>query len=49
MGDPKIDPNDSIEAIWCVNSETGEQVLVELRTEEFLARKDKDGNIVWQT
>lgn len=41
-----IDPNDRVEAVWCINSETGEQVLIDRITNTIIARKDKDGKIV---
>ena len=44
--DRYIDPNNRSEAVWCVNSETGEQVLIDRLTNTIIARKDKDGNIV---
>ncbi len=41
-----IDPNERVEAVWCVDSETGEQVLMDRLTNKPIARKDKDGNIL---
>jgi len=35
-----------MEGIWCVDSETGLQYLLDLKTGTILARKDSDGNIV---
>ncbi len=46
MDDTKIDPNERIEAIWCVDSETGEQLLIDRLTNKIVAKKDKDGNLV---
>lgn len=46
MDDTKINPNDRIEAVWCKDSETGEEVLIEWLTSRIIAKKDKDGNIV---
>lgn len=40
------DPNERVEAIWCVDSETSEELLIDLLTNKIIARKDKDGNIV---
>lgn len=34
-----VNPEDRIEAIWCVDSETGERVLIDLKTSEILVRK----------
>lgn len=44
-----IDPNDRVEAVWCVDSETGEQVLMDCLTNKLIARKDKNGNFIWET
>lgn len=41
-----MDANDRFEADWCIDSETGEQILVDRATKEILARKDKNGNIL---
>ncbi len=46
MDDTKIDPNERIEAIWCIDSETGEQLLIDRLTNKIVAKKDKDGNLV---
>ena len=47
MDDNKtIDPNDRIEAVWCKDSETSEEVLIDRLTNQIIARKDKDGNII---
>lgn len=46
MDDTKIDPNERVEAVWCVDSETGEHVLIDRLTNKIIARKDKAGNIV---
>jgi hypothetical protein len=34
-----------INAVWCVNSETGEEVLIDRETNAIVAVKDKDGVI----
>lgn len=36
---------DVIQALWCVDSETSEQVLINLRTNEIIAKR-VDGRIV---
>jgi hypothetical protein len=41
-----MDANERIEAIWCVDSETGERLLIDLKTNEILARKNEKGEIV---
>ncbi len=44
-----MDANERIgldEAAWCVDSETGEQLLIHYKTGEILARKDREGNII---
>jgi hypothetical protein len=46
MDDKKIDPNEQVRAIWCIDSETSEELLINLDTNQILARKDKDGNII---
>lgn len=40
------DPNERVRAIWCIDSETSEELLIDLETNKILARKDRDGNIV---
>jgi hypothetical protein len=44
--DDKIDPTERVEAVWCKDSETCEEVLIDRITNKIIARKDKDGNIV---
>lgn len=46
MDKNKIDPNERLRALWCIDSETSEELLINLETNEIIARKDKDGNIV---
>lgn len=41
-----MDANDRLEGRWCVDSETGEHLLIDLKTGQILARKDSDGNII---
>lgn len=36
----------TLEALWCKDSETGETVLIDVFTKQIIARKDRDGNIV---
>lgn len=44
--DDKINPNERMEAIWCKDSETNEEMLIDRLTNKIIAKKDKDGNIV---
>lgn len=44
--DDKINPEERVEAVWCVDSETSEQVLIDRLTNKIIARKDRQGNIV---
>lgn len=44
--DEKIDPNERVEAVWCKDSETSEEVLIDRLTNKIIARKDDKGNIV---
>lgn len=46
MDDKKLDLDKTLDAIWCVDSETGQHVLIDRQTNEIIARKDKNGNIV---
>jgi len=47
MDDNKnLDLNKRLNALWCVDSETSEEVLIDLDTNRILARKDRDGNII---
>lgn len=48
MDTEKINPNDRIEAVWCKDSETSENVLIDRLTNRILAKKDKDGNTIWE-
>ena len=41
-----MDVNKTLDAVWCVNSETGEKVLMDRQTNEVIARKDRDGKII---
>lgn len=41
----KPDQDERIYAVWCYDSETGEQALIDRKTNKIIARKDKDGNI----
>lgn len=41
-----MDANERIEGRWYVDSETGEQILLDLKTGEVLARMDREGNII---
>lgn len=42
-----MDADKRIEAVWCIDSETGEQMLLDLATGQELARKDRNGNIIY--
>lgn len=46
MDKNNIGPNERVEAVWCVDSETGEQLLIDLITNKILAKKDNQGNLV---
>lgn len=46
MADEENRQEQRIEAIWCVDSSTGEQVLIDIYSKEILARKDDKGNII---
>lgn len=39
--------NDTLDAIWVVNSETSEELLLDQKTGQVLARKDHAGKIVY--
>lgn len=41
----KSDSDKRLYAVWCYDSETGEQALIDRKTNTIIARKDKDGNI----
>lgn len=43
--DGKLDPNERLEAVWCKDSETSEEVLIDQFTNKIIARRDKDGKI----
>ena len=36
----KFDPDERINARWCVDSETGDGVLIDIRTNKILWRRD---------
>lgn len=38
--------DNTLVAQWCVDSETGEKILIDTHTWQIIARKDKDGKIV---
>ena len=40
------DVNKTLDAIWCIDSETGEKVLMDRQTNKPIARKDRNGNII---
>lgn len=40
---------DTIEAVWAWDEETGEQLLIGLKSGRILARKNKNGEIVDET
>ena len=48
MDNSKIDPDKRLDAIWCTDSETGERVLMDRKTNTRIAHKDKNGDIVWE-
>lgn len=48
MDDKKVDPDKRMEAVWCVDSESGEQVLMDRETNRRVAHKDADGRTVWE-
>ncbi len=48
MDDQKVDPNDPLDAIWCVNSETGERVLIDRIANRRIAHKGAEGETVWE-
>jgi hypothetical protein len=39
--------NERWEAVWTVDSETGEQVLRDLKTGKVIAKRDKNGEIIY--
>lgn len=41
-----FDPEKVIKALWCVDSETGEELLVNLATNEVLLRRTKEHEII---
>ncbi len=36
-----IDMDKTIDAIWCIDSETGEEVLIDRKDNQILARRDR--------
>lgn len=46
MNRDDINPDDRIEAVWCKDSETGEEVLIDILTNRIVARKNSQGEIV---
>lgn len=36
-----------LDAVWCVDSETGEQNLIHYKTGFIIAKKDANGNIIY--
>jgi hypothetical protein len=42
-----MDYDKTLDAIWCTDSETGEQLLIDRHTGEVLARKDTKGEIIY--
>ncbi len=40
-----MDTDKTLEAIWAVDSETGEELLIDLKTSKIIARRDHNGNI----
>lgn len=41
-----FDPEKVIRALWCVDSETGEELLVNLANNEVLLRRTKEQEII---
>jgi hypothetical protein len=39
------DDDKTLKAVWCVDSKTGEQVLIDTVNNIIVARRDKEGNI----
>lgn len=37
--------NKRISCVWCVDSETGEEILIDTQSYRIIATKDKNGNI----
>lgn len=44
----KLDVNKRIRALWCVDSETSEHYLIDIETKQIYARKDANGDIIWE-
>lgn len=44
----KFDPEKPLNArwVWCVDSESSEELLIDLETNRVIAKKDKEGRIV---
>ncbi len=38
---PKIDPERRVEAVWCIDSENGDEVLIDTLTHQILVRKPR--------
>jgi len=43
MGDKKIDPNERVEAVWVIDSETGRKLLIDTLTNNVLVVIDEHG------
>lgn len=41
-----MDVNNTLNAVWAVDSETGEEMLIDRKSGSVIARKDRNGNIV---
>lgn len=44
-----MDTNESdgtVDAVWCIDSESGVRYLLDRKTGHIIARKDDDGNII---
>ncbi len=39
--DEKIDANERIEAVWCRDSETGDDILIDMLTNKIIVRKPR--------
>jgi hypothetical protein len=38
--------NDRMDALWVVDAETGEQLLLDVKTGQVIAKKDRAGEII---
>jgi hypothetical protein len=50
QGGTKVDINKTLDAMryfWCTDNESGQQMLIDLQTNEILARKNEKGEIVY--